>query len=176
MTGRRAVFLDRDGVINALVPRDGRLVSPRRPAEFRLLPGIAEAAARLRREAWLIFIITNQPDLARGRMDACDHAEMMAAATAATAPDDVAVCPHDDADACQCRKPRPGLVLALASRWSVDLAASWLIGDSWRDVEAGRAAGCRTVLVGPGDRPGLQPDLSAADLPSAVALLHPPHS
>lgn len=144
-----AVFFDRDGVVNELVLRDGMAVSPRDPKDFRLLPEAVEAINSLRRHDLRIFIITNQPDLSRGHMSRTALDTMLATMRAAVGLDDVAVCPHDDGDECDCRKPRPGMILRLAKTWGVDLKRSVVVGDSWRDAEAGRRAGCITILLNP---------------------------
>ena len=174
MTGasrRRAVFLDRDGILNALVTRDGLAASPQRATDFKILPGVAEAVARLRSLGYLVFVTSNQPDVARGLLSREDLDQMTAALRAAVPLDEVAVCPHDDADRCTCRKPLPGMLTGLAERWSVDLAASYMVGDSWKDVEAGRAAACRTIYVGPPGQWRSPPDVVAGSLPEAVARI-----
>jgi D-glycero-D-manno-heptose 1,7-bisphosphate phosphatase len=145
--GRRAVFLDRDGVVNRVVRRDGRPASPRSLEELALEPGAERAAAALRDAGFLVFVVTNQPDLARGLLAPAVHEAIMERVKEAVAPDDLLVCPHDDADDCACRKPRPGMLLQLAERWGVELPSSYLVGDSWKDMAAARAAGCRAILI-----------------------------
>lgn len=144
---RRAVFLDRDGVLNRALVRDGRPYPPADEGELELLPGVEEACAELRRAGFLLFVVTNQPDVARGtqRLDAVEAIHRRLAE--ALPLDEIVTCPHDDADECACRKPLPGMLLDAASRWDVDVAASFMVGDRWRDVEAGRRAGCRTVFL-----------------------------
>jgi len=144
---RRAVFLDRDGVLNAAVVRGGKPFPPGSVGELTLLPGVPEALARLRDAGFALLVATNQPDVARGAqtraaVDAI-HAHMLA-----TLPlDAIYCCFHDDADHCACRKPLPGLLLEGAQAWDIDLAASVMVGDRWRDIAAGVAAGCRTAFV-----------------------------
>jgi D-glycero-D-manno-heptose 1,7-bisphosphate phosphatase len=148
----RAVFLDRDGVLNCAVVRDGKPYPPQSAAELRIVPGAPAALASLRERGFLLVVVTNQPDVARGRqtMAAIDaiHRELRSAMPL----DDVLVCCHDDSDRCSCRKPLPGLLLEAQSRYDIDMARSFLIGDRWRDVDAGRAAGCRTVWIDYGYR------------------------
>lgn len=144
----RAVFLDRDGVLNELVLRNGEAVSPRRVEDFRLCQGAVDAVKRLRALGMRILVASNQPDIARGFLSWAVLERMTAILTSSLPIDEVAICPHDDADGCQCRKPKPGMLLGMAARWNIDLRGSFVIGDSWRDVEAGRASGCRTLLVG----------------------------
>jgi D-glycero-D-manno-heptose 1,7-bisphosphate phosphatase len=175
--GRPAVFLDRDGILNELVRRDGATVSPRSPVDFRLREEAAAAVRDLRAAGFPVLVVTNQPDIARGHMTRAALDAMNGMLRAAMPVNDVAVCPHDEADRCECRKPKPGLLLGLASRWDVDLPRSYMVGDGWRDIGAGRAAGCRTILVG--DQPGgdAEPELAVADLRAAVTailrLMHP---
>lgn len=168
---RAAVFLDRDGVLNELVERAGVAVSPRRPEDFRIRPGTVESVLALRELGLAVFVVTNQPDVARGFMDRAALDRMSDLLRAAVPIDDMLICSHDDRDGCACRKPQPGMLLSLAARWQVDLARSYMVGDSWRDVEAGRAAGCRTILVGGGNVPESSPDWIVADLPGAVAAI-----
>lgn len=146
-TSRRAVFMDRDGVLNEPFVRDGIPHPPRSMADLVLLPGVEEACSALRAAGWLLIVATNQPEIARGTLgrrsvDAVNHHLRQHLRL-----DDVMVCPHDDADQCACRKPRDGMLREAAARWSVDLSASYMVGDRWRDIEAGRRAGCITVHV-----------------------------
>jgi D-glycero-D-manno-heptose 1,7-bisphosphate phosphatase len=147
LTGR-AVFLDRDGVVNRAILRDGKPYSPARVEELEIPPGTSEALGRLKELGFRLLVVTNQPEVARGRQSL----EALAAIHAAlrrSLPllDDVLVCIHDDGDSCACRKPRPGLILDAARRYDLDPAASYLIGDRWRDIEAGQAAGCTTIWI-----------------------------
>ncbi|MGB6431913.1 MAG: HAD-IIIA family hydrolase, partial [Candidatus Acidiferrales bacterium] len=144
---RRALFLDRDGVLNALVRRDGRWLSPLRLADFAVLPGVARAVRKLRRAGLLALVVTNQPELTRGRLHAAELERMHQTLDREIELDGIYVCPHRDADHCECRKPLPGLLLDAARQWRVSLRGSFLVGDSAKDIAAGRAAGCRTILV-----------------------------
>ena len=163
---RRAVFLDRDGVLNRVRVEDG---IPRPPAglgELELLPGVPEALALLAQHELLLLVVTNQPDVARGRVSR-DAVEDIHARLKATLPlHDVLVCYHDDADGCDCRKPRPGLLLRAAAAFGLDLPRSFLVGDRWKDVAAGQLAGCTTfLLAGPhSERGRCHPDHEAGDL------------
>lgn len=143
----RAVFLDRDGVLNEIVERDGKPASPRVPAELRIVEGAGEALERLAAAGFRLFVVTNQPDVARGLMapEALDaiHADVARALPV----EEIAACRHDNADNCDCRKPKPGLVTGLAARHRIDLSRSWMVGDQDRDVACGAAAGVRTVLL-----------------------------
>ncbi len=146
-SARRAVFLDRDGVINRATVRDGRPCPPASADDLEILPGVADALRRLKEAGYLLVVVTNQPDVARGTQ-ARAAVEAMHRRLAATLPiDDFRACYHDDGDGCVCRKPKPGMILDAARQHGVDLAASTVVGDRWRDIEAGRRAGCRTVFI-----------------------------
>jgi len=142
-----AVFLDRDGVINAAVVRGGKPYPPASAAELEILPGVAEALAALRRAGYALVVVTNQPDVARGAQTRAAVDAIHARLAAELPLDAIRACFHDDADRCACRKPAPGLLLDAARELELDLAASVMVGDRWRDIEAGRAAGCRTVFI-----------------------------
>ena len=145
---RRAVFLDRDGVLNETHVHNGASVPPPDLGSLRLMLGATDACRELRDAGLLLVIVTNQPDIARGtqRQGVVDAINSFVA-TAIVA-DDTYCCPHDTADGCACRKPRPGMLLAAAERWNIDLHRSVMIGDRVTDVEAGINAGCATVLIG----------------------------
>jgi D-glycero-D-manno-heptose 1,7-bisphosphate phosphatase len=168
---RRAVFLDRDGVLNRVVMRVGRPASPRSLEEVVLEPEASRAAAALREAGFLLFVVTNQPDLARGLLTAAVHTSIVTRIREAVAPDDLMVCPHDDRHGCECRKPRPGMLMRLAERWGVDLASSYMVGDSWKDMEAGRAAGCRGILIRADYNRGVAADHTVASLAEATEVI-----
>lgn len=141
------MFLDRDGVLNRAILREGRPYPPKTLNELEVLPGAPEALARLKALGFALIVVTNQPDVARGDQRR-DVVEAMNERLSNLLPiDDILVCFHDDADRCECRKPLPGLILQGAAAHDVDLASSFLIGDRWRDVAAGRAAGVTAVFV-----------------------------
>lgn len=143
----RAVFLDRDGVLNAAVVRDGRPYPPPSAEQLELLPGVRAALEELKQAGFVLLVVTNQPDVGRGKQTR-EAVEGIHARLRAELPvDAIYSCYHDDADHCACRKPAPGLLLDGAREWDVDVGASFMVGDRWRDIEAGAAAGCRTVFV-----------------------------
>src|SRR4051794_40057622 len=144
---RPAVFLDRDGVLNAAVVRNGRPYPPADADAARLLPGVKAACRRLSEAGFALIVVTNQPDVARGTADPSGVDALNRRLQEKLELDEVVVCPHDDADECACRKPKPGMLLDAAVRWDIALGASVIVGDRWRDVEAGRAAGVRTVFI-----------------------------
>jgi len=143
----RAVFLDRDGVINRAFVRDGKPYPPSGPEELEILPGVPEALSRLSAAGFRLVVVTNQPDVARGKQSR-EAVEAIHAILRDQLPiDEFRVCYHDDADRCSCRKPLPGMLLQAAADLGLDLSASCLVGDRWRDVEAGIAAGCSTYFI-----------------------------
>lgn len=144
---RRAVFLDRDGVINANVQRDGKAVAPTTFAEFRILPGVEDAIRRLKEAGFLIVVATNQPDLRTGRTPQSEVDAMHAEIQRRAPVDAIKVCAHIDADECDCRKPKPGMLLEAAGELNIDLSSSFMVGDRWKDIAAGQAAGCLTFIV-----------------------------
>ena len=144
---RRAVFLDRDGVLNASVVRDGRPYPPARVEEVEILPGVRDALDQLKRAGFVLLVVTNQPDVARGTQTR-EAIEAIHDRLRAELPvDAIYGCYHDDTEACACRKPAPGMLLDGARDWEIALPASFMVGDRWRDIEAGVAAGCRTIFI-----------------------------
>lgn len=167
----RAVFLDRDGVLNHAIVRDGRPYPPDRLEDLKVYPDAAAALTRLKSAGFLLLVVTNQPDVARGTQSQAAVEAMNDVLRAELPLDGFLVCWHDDRDDCPCRKPKPGLLLDGAARFGIDLAASFLIGDRWRDIDAGAAAGCRTVLIDRQYRerdPSVPPDFRTVSLTSAA--------
>ncbi len=170
---QRAVFLDRDGVLNRTTVRDGVTRPPDCLGDFEFLPGVVEAVQRLADAGLALVVVTNQPDVARGTQRR-ERVEEIHDYLKQTLPLlDVMACYHDNDHGCPCRKPRPGMLLEAARRWSLDLKHSFLVGDRWSDVVAGQGAGCRTVLVQTpySGRERCQPDWCVADLPEAAAWI-----
>jgi len=167
----RAVFLDRDGVLNRAMVRDGKPYPPASLAELEIVEGAAAALARLKALGFLLFVVTNQPDVARGTQT-LEAVQAIHDTMRQTLPlDEFLICPHDDGDGCQCRKPAPGLVIEAQQRYGIDLSRSFLVGDRWRDIDAGHAAGCRTVWLDRNYRergPSAPPDARVESLPDAV--------
>jgi N-acetyl-alpha-D-muramate 1-phosphate uridylyltransferase len=173
---RRAVFLDRDGVLNEAIVEGGRPLAPLDPADFRIMAGVAQALTRLKQRGFLLLVVTNQPDVSRGNQTRTAAAEMERRLRAELPVDDVFTCFHDDADACECRKPRPGLIVRAAEQYGIDLSRSYITGDRWRDVDAGANAGCKTIWIDRGYReqgPSSTPDARVDSLTEAVDwILH----
>ena len=167
---RRAVFLDRDGVLNRANVVDGKPLPPASVEELELLPGVEQACRQLHEAGLLLIVVTNQPDVARGTQTMAAVEALDRELCARLPLDEVRVCPHDDADSCPCRKPAPGMLLDAADEHGIDLQGSVMVGDRWRDVEAGRRAGCATVFVDSGysERSPEAPDLTVGTLGEAV--------
>ncbi|MFZ0308254.1 MAG: HAD-IIIA family hydrolase [Candidatus Sulfotelmatobacter sp.] len=167
----RAVFLDRDGVINRAFVRDGKPVPPPTLQELEVLPGVPEALRDLKQHGYELLVVTNQPDVGRGKQSRQALDAMHKLLSDRLPIDDILVCTHSDADKCDCRKPLPGMLLEAARKHNVDLAASFMVGDRWRDIEAGYNAGCKTILIdyGYSERPPDRvPDLRVGSLREAA--------
>jgi D-glycero-D-manno-heptose 1,7-bisphosphate phosphatase len=172
---RRSVFLDRDGVINRALERDCKPYPPRNLEEFEILPEVPAACAKLKAAGFLLVVVTNQPDVGRGTLKKetveTIHAEMCRRLPI----DRVEVCHHpgQGAPECDCRKPKPGMLLRAARELGIDLAQSWMVGDRWRDIDCGHAAGCRTIFIDRGYAEELRqkPDFSAGNLAEAADII-----
>ncbi len=150
---RRAVFLDRDGVLDRhYLHPDGKTHPPATPEELEILPGVSAACWALRQAGYFLIVVTNQPDVARGTQR-LEVVEAINEKLRQLLPvDDILVCYHDDQDRCSCRKPKPGLLLAAGLSWGIDLAHSFMVGDRFTDIEAGRDAGCKTIYINGGQK------------------------
>lgn len=177
--GKKAIFLDRDGVINTVVHRDPPVVvqgkeshftAPHYHHEFKIIPGVADALGALGALGFLRVLVTNQPDISYGLMPPEEH-ELMLADLRALPLDDIYVCYHRRDEGCACKKPKPGMLLAAAEKWGIDLPNSYIIGDREQDMAAGRAAGCKTILVMYDYNRDVPADLRAGDLQNAAAQL-----
>jgi len=144
---RRAVFLDRDGVINRAVVRDGKPYPPTNLSEMEILPGVQVAMALLHEAGFLLIVVTNQPDVARGTTSKAVVEEINHYLASRLPIDEFRTCYHDNGDGCDCRKPLPGALLSAAKQHNIDLSNSYMIGDRWRDTEAGQQAGCQTIFI-----------------------------
>lgn len=170
----RAVFLDRDGVINRARVVAGRPHPPRSLDELEIVPEAAAGLAELKSLGFRLLVVSNQPDVARGTQRR-EIVEQINAELGRVLPiDGFLTCFHDDLAGCDCRKPLPGLLVTGAARYGLDLAASFLIGDRWRDIAAGRQAGVRTVFIDyryAEPRPDPSADATVPDLANAVAWI-----
>ena len=167
----RAVFLDRDGVLNDAILQDGKPHPPASLLELRVAEGAVEALAQLKAAGYLLIVVTNQPDVGRGKQSREAVEEINRALAAELPLDEFVVCWHDGPELCDCRKPKPGMVLGAAARHGIDLQQSFLIGDRWRDIDCGHAAGVRTIWIDRGYRargPENPPDHRCGSIREAV--------
>ncbi len=169
---KRAVFLDRDGVINASVVRDGKPYPPASVEEMVILPGVREALIALKAGGFDLVVVTNQPDVARGNQTRAAVDAIHAKLQAELPLDAVYACCHDDGQ-CQCRKPLPGMLTDAARDRGLDVSASFMVGDRWRDIDAGNAAGCRSIFIDRGysERKPERFAVNVAGLPEAAAWI-----
>jgi D-glycero-D-manno-heptose 1,7-bisphosphate phosphatase len=173
MTETRAVFVDRDGVINRAFVRNGVPYPPASLGEFEILPGVAEAISQLKKAGFAVIVATNQPDVAKG-IQRRDVVEAMHTRLRNELPlDDIKVCWEIDSAEGTCYKPKPGMLLAAAKERAINLTRSYMVGDRWRDVGAGKAAGCFTIFIDRGYAEPLRetPDAICDDLGEAAAII-----
>lgn len=169
----RAIFLDRDGVLVIPEFRDGRSFAPRRLEDFRIYPGTTESACRLKEAGYVLVVVTNQPDVGNGLIDQ-SVVEKMHQKLCETVPiDAIEVCYHTTVDNCDCRKPKPGMLLRAAERLDLDCRRSVMVGDRWSDVEAGKAVGCKSIFIDLNyrDRRPEQPDFVVSSFTQATDLI-----
>jgi D-glycero-D-manno-heptose 1,7-bisphosphate phosphatase len=170
---RPAIFLDRDGVISRATVRERKPYPPRSLAELELLPGVQLALRALKAAGYCLVVVTNQPDIARGTVPRMVVDDMNDWLKSVLLLDAVLTCAHDDADQCQCRKPLPGLITQAARELSLECGASYMIGDRWRDIEAGRRAGCKTLFIDRGydEQTPQSYDFRVSSLPDAARII-----
>lgn len=170
---RRAVFLDRDGVINRALVRDGKPYPPANLADMEVLPGVSDALEALHKAGFLLIVVTNQPDVARGSTPKAIVEEINMHLMSCLPIDEFRTCYHDSGDGCDCRKPLPGSLIAAADKHVINLGKSYMIGDRWRDIEAGHAAGCKTFFIdyGYGEKQPASIDFRVRSLLEATQLI-----
>jgi len=168
---RKAVFFDRDGVINKVTIQNGIPSSPREYRNFELVEGIADVLKQLKARNYVLIIVTNQPDIARGLLPMAECMKMHTFIRKTLSVDDIVLCPHDDEDECSCRKPKSGMLVSTAARWSIDLTQSFIIGDTWRDAAAGRAAGCSVIIVDKPYNKNVDSDYRIYNIRSALDII-----
>lgn len=168
-----AVVLDRDGVINQVRLVDGRPHPPQSVDDLHLIEGVIEAVAQLREAGIRVFCMTNQPDVARGVVNLETVTQINEVIREQLHLDEIYVCVHDDADNCACRKPKPGGILYFIEKYALEPSETYVIGDRWRDVEAGRNAGCRTIYIESeyDEKKPDSPDRVAVSLWAAASLI-----
>ena len=170
---KRAVFLDRDGVINRAYVRNGKSFPPATIAEVEILPGVEFALNKLKAAGYLLIVVTNQPDVASGKTSKLMVDQINNLLIDSLPIDDIRTCFHEDKDGCQCRKPLPGLLITASKESEVNLEASFMIGDRWRDIEAGQSAGCKTFFINYGyqERQPDSPDFIVSSLAEAAEII-----
>ncbi len=144
----KAIFLDRDGVLNKTIFRMGKERAPYSLEEFALFDGVEDALTLLKNKGYLLIVVTNQPDVARGWVEMERVTEVNNKLESLLPLDEIKACFHTDKDDCSCRKPRPGMLEEAQKKWMIDFSQSFMIGDNFTDIAAGAAVGCRTVLIG----------------------------
>ena len=147
LAANRAVFLDRDGVIVVPEFRERRSFAPTRLSDLRVFPDAAASLRRLKHAGFLLVVVTNQPDVGAGVISPATLDAMNRHLLDSLPIDAIKVCPHQRGDNCDCRKPRPGMLLSAARELSIDCAASFMVGDRASDIAAGHAAACRTLFI-----------------------------
>lgn len=174
---RRAVFLDRDGVLNRAVVRDGRPYPPATVEEFELYDDVLAGCERLKNAGFLLVVASNQPDVGRGSQSRA-IAEAINSKLVQLIPflDRIEVCFHAGegyGENCDCRKPKPGMLFHAAELLNIDLPGSYMIGDRWQDVDCAKAAGCRAIFIDRGYTEALHhlPDLTVRSFAEAVAAV-----
>lgn len=143
----KAVFLDRDGVVNKAIVKDRKPYPPANLTELEILPDVALALNNLYKRRYKLIVVTNQPDVARGTVGLETVKEINSFLQRQLPIDDFFCCFHDNSDGCECRKPKPGAILSAAQKYDIDLTQSFMVGDRWRDIEAGISAGCKTIFL-----------------------------
>jgi D-glycero-D-manno-heptose 1,7-bisphosphate phosphatase len=174
----KAVFFDRDGVINKAVVREGKPYPPSSLSELLLVDEVRPVLQKLKESGYVLIVVTNQPDVARGSQTRERVEEMNRFLLRELPLDDILTCYHDTEAHCRCRKPKPGLILQGAQQYHLDLAASYLIGDRWKDIEAGRRAGCRTIFINYQyhEKQPNKPDYRVTTLMEALSIILKPHA
>jgi D-glycero-D-manno-heptose 1,7-bisphosphate phosphatase len=192
--GHKAVFLDRDGVVNRLMyyPEHGVIDSPFVPAQFEVLTGVCDAIRNFKLAGFRVVLVSNQPGVAKGSITPDNFTGIRSKMNNCLADNGAALdgeyyCFHHPeavvpelAVVCECRKPKPGMLFQAARDLALDLEVSWMIGDNLTDVQAGRNAGCRTILIGKMkcelchliDTQGVAPDMIASNLVEAFELVY----
>jgi len=143
----RAVFLDRDGVLSASMIINGKLIAPQRLEDFQIFPEAILVTKKLKKAGFILVVVTNQPDVARGFPSEKTVEQMHEQMFSVMPLDRIEVCYHLDEHQCSCRKPKPAMLLRAAQELDIDLQQSFMVGDRWRDIEAGQNAGCKTIWL-----------------------------
>jgi D-glycero-D-manno-heptose 1,7-bisphosphate phosphatase len=170
----RALFLDRDGVINEPIVIEGKPYSPKNLSELKFCRNVDIAIRKAKELGLLVIIFTNQPEIARGTMLKENVDKIHKYIIKLLHVDDIFMCPHDDKDDCSCRKPKPGMLYEASAKWNINLKESFVVGDRWRDIDAGKKAGCTTFLIKSdyyNDKKPINYDYSADNLISVIEII-----
>lgn len=169
----RAVFLDRDGVVNLAYTRSGKPYPPKDLNQLVILTGVEESIKKLKKFGFSVVVITNQPDISNGNSSNQKVNALHKEISLLTGIEHFYICPHVEADDCQCRKPKPGLLLEAAKELNIDLRKSYMVGDRWRDVEAGQNAGCKNFFIdyNYSEKRPIEPFVTVSSLLHAVGLI-----
>jgi len=144
---RKAIFLDRDGTLNKAYIENGLPISPSSLNKFKIIKGVKKSINKLKKLNFLCILITNQPDVFRGKISKKTVVKMNSYIKKKIKLDDMFVCYHDNEHNCNCRKPKPGLLVKASKKWKIDLNKSFMIGDRWKDILAGKKVGCKTIFI-----------------------------
>jgi D-glycero-D-manno-heptose 1,7-bisphosphate phosphatase len=169
----RAVFLDRDGVLNKSIVRGGRPYAPIKLEEFSIIEGAIEAVSALHQAGFLTIVVTNQPDVANGVVNKAFVDTIHKRLSDRMPLSDIKVCYHIKEDKCACRKPEPGMLLESAKKYDINLSKSYLVGDRWRDIDAARSAGCTSFFVNYeySENLNILPDYTVLSLAEATQII-----
>ena len=169
----KAIFLDRDGVINEVIFRgSNKPIAPWSLKDVILIPGIKNPIDKLCNMGFLLFVVSSQPDISKGHLKLHTVKKMNEIILDKFPIKEVSICPHEDRHNCLCRKPKPGMLIDLSKKWAVDLNSSFLIGDNWKDIYAGKAAGCKTILLDRQYNSSVEADFHINDLSEAVSIIN----
>lgn len=164
----KAVYLDSDGVLNTAIIKDGKSYAPTTLAEFEIPAEVKPALDKLKAAGFLLFCVTNKPDIARGLMTQEAVDAIYTKMRQELPLDDIFLCYDENSD---CYKPKPGLLLDAAKKYDIDIPHSYMVGDRWRDIEAGQSAHCKTIWIDRGyaeKKPNPPADYTTHSLAEAV--------
>ena len=167
----RGIFFDRDGVINKVILKGGKPFSPRKFSEFEILPEVEETLNILKKKGFINIIVTNQPDVARKLIEVEELNKMHAMLKLLLTIDEIMVCPHDDIDKCNCRKPKPGMLYDAARKYNINLKESYIVGDTWKDIEAGKKANCKTIIIDMPYNKGVKSDYRVKNIKDVLKII-----
>lgn len=147
MEKNKAFFFDRDGILNKAIVKNGKPYSPKFPYQLKKNYEILDLIQYLKKQNFILIVITNQPELRRGGLSKYSSIFMNFLTQKYFLIDEIFVCGHDKKDKCKCRKPKNGMLRSAAKKWNIDLKKSFLIGDRWKDIEAGNSVECKTIYI-----------------------------